>query len=71
MLATDKVSPLYLVRVYYKETKDASTTTTTDFGIGPVALDELKICLASKYIRAVVLCHKESSRVDPEILDLQ
>jgi hypothetical protein len=69
-ISTGKVSPRYLVRVYYKETKEASATTTKDFGTGSFALLELKNCLESKHIRAVILCHRDSSQVDPRILDL-
>ena len=65
-----KTSPNYLVRVYYKETKAASTTTTRDFGTTAFAKLDLRHCLASKYVRAVTLCHRDSSYVDPEILDL-
>ena len=65
-----KVNPNYLVRVYYKEAKAASTTTTRDFGTGSLAKLSLRHCLASKYVRAVTLCHRDSSHVDPEILDL-
>jgi hypothetical protein len=65
-----KISPNYLVRVYYKEAKAASITSTRDFGTGSVAKFDLRYCLASKYIRAVTLCHQDSSHVDPEILDL-
>lgn len=65
-----KVSPAYLVRVYYKDQRDATATITKDFGTGSFALLELNSCLASKHVRAVVLCHRDSSQVDPEILDL-
>lgn len=65
-----KNSPNYLVRVYYKEAKAAKTTTTRDFGTGSQAKVDLTDCLASKYVRAVTLCHRDSSHVDPEILDL-
>lgn len=69
-ISAGKVGPRYLVRVYYKETRDASTTTPKDFGTGSFALLDLKHCLASKHVHAVILCHRDSSRVDPEILDL-
>ena len=69
-VSTGKIRPEYLVRVYYKETKAASTTTTEDFGTGSFALLALRHCLSSKYVRAVILCHRDSSQVDPEILDL-
>lgn len=69
-LSAGRISPRYLVRVYYKETEAASTTTTKDFGPGAFALLDLKHCLATKYVRAVTLCHRDSSQVDPEILDL-
>ena len=65
-----KISPNYLVRVYYKEAKAVSTTTTRDFGTGSSAKHDLRHCLASKCVRAVRLCHRDSSHVDPEILDL-
>ena len=65
-----KVSPNYLVRVYYKETKAASTTIIRDFGTGAFAKLDLRRCLTSTYVRAVTLCHRDSSYVDPEILDL-
>ena len=65
-----KISPEYLVRVYYKDTRAASSTTSKDFGTEPSAMRDLRFCLASKYVRAVILCHRDSSRVDPDILDL-
>lgn len=65
-----KTSPNYLVRVYYKETEAASTTTTRDFGTNAVAKLDLRHILASKYVRAETLRHRDSSYVDPEILDL-
>ena len=65
-----KIRPDYLVRVYYRETKAASTTTIRDFWPGSSAYFDLQYCLASKYVRAVTVCHRDSSRVDPEILDL-
>lgn len=68
--APGSISPEYLVRVYYKETKDASTTNTEDFRTGSFALLALKSCLASKYVRAVILYHRDSSRIDPGIFDL-
>ncbi len=69
-ISAGKISPIYLLRVYYKETGAASTTTTKDFGIGSLALLNLQKILASKYIRAVILCHRDSSQVDPNVLDL-
>lgn len=69
-ISADKVDPIYQVRVYYKEPRDVSTTTTKDFGTGKSALLDLERCLASTHVRAVILCHRDSSRVDPEILDL-
>ncbi len=69
-VSAGKISPEYLVRVYYKEARAASTTTTEDFGTGSFALLSLKNCLATKYVRAVILCHRDSSQVDPQILDL-
>ena len=69
-VSAGQISPEYMVRVYYKETRAASTTTTKDFGTGASALLNLKYCFALKYVRAVILCHRDSSRVDPEILDL-
>lgn len=69
-ISAGKVSPKYLVRVYYKETGDAPTATAKDFGTGPFALLDLKHCLASQHVCAVILCHRESSQVHPEILDL-
>lgn len=69
-ISAGQISPSYLVRVYYKETRAASTTATKDFGTGSSALLNLKKCLASKYVRAVILCHRDSSQVDPKILDL-
>ena len=69
-LSSGKISPEYLVRVYYKETEAASNTKTKDFGTGYSALVDLNYHLATKHIRAVILCHRDSSRVSPEILDL-
>ena len=65
-----RISPEYLVRVCYKETEAASDTKTKDFGTGSFALIDLNYHLASKHIRAVILCHRDSSQVDPEILNL-
>jgi len=67
-VSTGGIGPKYLLRVHYKETRDASATITEDFRPGSCAL--LKRCLDSKYIRAVILCHRDSSQVDPAILDL-
>ena len=69
-ISAGKVDPIYHVRVYYKEPRDASTTTTKDFGTGTSALLDLERCLASTQVRAVILCHRDSSRVDPRILNL-
>ena len=69
-VSAGKISPKYLVRVYYKETRAALTTIAKDFGTEPPALFDLRHCLASIYVRAVTLCHRDSSQVDPEILDL-
>ena len=69
-IATDKVDPVYQVRVYYKDAKDASTTRVKDFGTGRSALLDLKRCLTSTHVRAVILSHRESSQVSPEVLDL-
>ena len=69
-LSSGQVSPEYLVRVYYKETEAASDTKTKDFGTGSFALVDLNYHLASKHIRAVIVCHRDSSQVHPEILDL-
>lgn len=69
-ISAGKVDPTYQVRVYYKETREASTITTQDFGTGNFALLDLNHCLSTTHVRAVVLCHRDSSRVDPRILDL-
>lgn len=68
-VSTGKITPKYLVRVCYKDATDTSTT-TEDFGTEPSALHALEDCLASKHIRAVILCHRDSSQVDPKIVDL-
>lgn len=68
-ISAGKVNPMYKVRVYYKEPRDASTTTTKDFGSEASALLGLKYCLALTNVCAVILCHRDSSRVDPRILD--
>jgi len=41
-----------------------------DFGAGSGDLLRLKDFLASKHVRAVILSYRDSSRVDPEILNL-
>jgi len=69
-ISSGKVGPEYLVGVYYKETEDAPITTTEEFGTGSFALLALNHCLDSKHVRAVVLCHRDSSRVDPRVLEL-
>ena len=69
-ISAGRISPQYLVRVYYKETEAASNTKTKDFGTGSFALVDLNYHLASKHIRAVILCHRNSSQVDPDILNL-
>lgn len=69
-ISTGKISPKYLVRVYYKETGAALTTITKDFGTGSFALLNLQKTLASKHVLAVILCHRDSSQVDPDVLDL-
>ena len=69
-ISTGRIDPEYLVRVDYKETKDASTTTTKVFTIGLSTPLDLKNFLALNNVLAVTLCYKDSSRVDPEIFDL-
>ena len=69
-ISEGKISSKYMVRVYYKETRAASITTTEMFGTGSTAVQDLKHCFASNYVQAVILCHRDSSRVDPEVLDL-
>ena len=69
-ISAGRISPAYLVRVYYRETRPASAIITKDFGTESFALLDLKNCLASKYVCAVILCHRDSSQVDPGILDL-
>lgn len=69
-ISTGTISPNYLVKVYYKETEAALITTAKNFGTRSVELLGLREILASKYIRAVILCHRDSSQVDPDILDL-
>ena len=69
-ISEGEVDPLYQVRVHYKESRDAATTTTKDFGTGETALYDLEHCLASTHVRAVILCHRDSTQVDPRILDL-
>ena len=69
-ISAGNISPKYLVRVYYKETSAASTTIIKDFSTGPSELLGLRHCLASKLVRAVTLCHRDSSQVDPEVLDI-
>jgi hypothetical protein len=69
-VSAGKASLKYLVRVYYKETGDAPTTTTKNLRAGSFALLDLKHCLASQYVCALIMCHRDSSRVHPEILDL-
>ncbi len=61
-ISKNRISPEYLLRVLYKMTKDASATITEDFGTGSAALLALKNRLASKYVRAVILCHRDSSQ---------
>ena len=69
-ISTGKVGPKYLIRVLYKDTEATSTTITKDFGTGSLALLNLQKTLALKYIRAVILCHRDSSQVDPDVIDL-
>lgn len=69
-ISAGRISPKYLVRVYYKETGAASNTITKDFGTGSFALLNLQKTLASKHVLAVILCHRDSSQVDPDVLDL-
>ena len=64
------VDSAYLVRVFYKETRDASTTNSKIFMAGSTVLVDLRHCLASRYVLAVILCYRDSSRVDPEVLNL-
>src|SRR4051812_457534 len=70
MISAGEISPEYLVRVYYKEARDALTIDAKDFGTASGDLLHLKYYLASKHVRAVILCYRDSSRVDPEILNL-
>lgn len=69
-ISTGRIKPGYLVRVHYQDTKSASNTTREDFGTGADALEDLKTCFRFKYVKAVALCHRDSSHIDPEILEL-
>lgn len=69
-ISAGRISPKYLVRVYYKETGAASNTKTEHFGTGSLALLKLQTLLASKHVLAVILCHRDSSQVNPDVLDL-
>ena len=69
-ISAGKVRPKYLVRVCYKETGAASTTITKDFGTESFALLNLQKVVASKHVVAVILCHRDSSQMDPEVLGL-
>ncbi|KAK0514828.1 hypothetical protein JMJ35_002207 [Cladonia borealis] len=69
-ISAGRISPKYLVRVCYKETGAASTIITKDFGTGSFALLDLRKSLAEKHVLAVILCHRDSSQVDPGVLDL-
>lgn len=65
-----RVGLRYMVRVFYKEISDATITTIKDFGTSHSELLNLSYFLASKHIHAVILCHRDSSQVSPEIVAL-
>ena len=69
-ISAGRISPKYLVRVCYKETEAASRTLTKEFGTGSFALLDLRKTLGEKHVLAVILCHRDSSQVDPAVLDL-
>ena len=69
-ISAREVDPLYLVRVYYKDSRRMSTAASKDFGTGEAALLELERFLGSVDVCGVILCHRDSSQVHPKILDL-
>lgn len=58
-ISAGKVDSLYHVRVYYKELRDTSIAFTKDFEPGEFL--SLERCLTSTHVRAVLLCHRDSS----------
>ena len=68
-IAEGEVITAYLAQVMYTET-NTTTTVTKDFGIGEFALRDLKKSLSTACVRVVVVCHRDSSQVNPEILNL-
>ena len=68
-ISAGRVEPLYLVRVYYKDPRRVSIATSKDFGIGEAAMLELEHFLVSADVCGVILCHRDSSQVDPKILE--
>jgi hypothetical protein len=68
-VSADKTDPIYHVRLHYQDQGDSTATTTKDFRSSNVALPDLERSLASRHLRAVTLCHRDSSRVDPRIVD--
>ena len=69
-ISAGRISPKYLVRVCYKETEAASRTFTQEFGTGSFALLNLQKILAEKHVLAVILCHRDSTQVDPNVLNI-
>jgi hypothetical protein len=69
-ISNNIVEPLYQVRVYYQGSKSKPTIFIQDFNSTPSDRHDLKRCLISKYIRAVILRHRDSSQVDPHLIDL-
>ncbi|PVH94179.1 hypothetical protein DM02DRAFT_676378 [Periconia macrospinosa] len=69
-ISAEKVDPIYHVKLHYQDRGDPAATTTKDFRSGNFALLDLENCLASTHLRAVILCHRDSSRVDPKIVNL-
>ena len=70
-ISSGKVLPEYRITVCYKdETRTTSSIETRVFIANTSTLVTLQECLASKNILAVTLCHRDSSKIDPEILDL-
>jgi hypothetical protein len=69
-ISAGKISSKYVIKVYYKETEAASIIIVKDFEMKSVALLNLQKTLNSKYVRALILCHRDSSQVNSNVLDL-
>ncbi|KAK6537891.1 hypothetical protein TWF694_010789 [Orbilia ellipsospora] len=63
-------NPTYHIQVLYHKRGGDLTLTTAIFESGKFPMRDLEVYLASVDLRAVILCHRESSRIDPQVFNI-